>query len=69
MIFMSNTGKQIILASISPRRRELMKLLKVPFKAVDSGYEEVLRRDLPPRELVQYLALGKAKAAAKKLLP
>src|SRR3989344_4169427 len=59
-------SKQIILASISPRRRELMKLLKIKFKAVDSGYKEIVRKDLTHAELVKFLALGKAKAAAKK---
>src|SRR3989344_3836015 len=58
--------RQIILASTSPRRREIMKLLKIKFKAVDSGYEEVLHGHLPHHELVKFLALGKAKAAAKK---
>lgn len=59
-------GREIVLASISPRRRELMKLLKIKFKAVDSGYEEVMHRHLPHDQLVEFLALGKAKSAAKK---
>ena len=58
--------RQIILASISPRRRELMKLLKIKFKAVDSGFDEKIDPKLSPRKLVIELALGKAKAAAKK---
>ena len=43
-----------------------MKLLKIKFKAVDSGYEEVLHKHLPHQQLVKFLALGKARAAAKK---
>jgi len=58
--------RQIILASVSPRRRELLKLLKIKFRAVDSGYEEIMHDHLPHRQLVKFLALGKAKAAAKK---
>ena len=58
--------REIILASVSPRRRQLMKLLKIKFKAVDSGYEEVLRKHLSHPKLVKFLAAGKAKAAAKK---
>lgn len=58
--------RQIILASVSPRRRQLMELLKIKFKVVDSKYEEVLRSDLAPENLVKFLALGKAKATAKK---
>ncbi len=57
--------KKIILASTSPRRKELMTLLRVPFEAVASDYEEDMTLDLPPRELVQHLALGKAQAVAK----
>jgi septum formation protein len=58
--------KPIILASISPRRRGLFKLFDLNFKAVDSGYEEILHKHLSHSELVKFLALGKAKAAAKK---
>jgi septum formation protein len=58
--------RQIILASISPRRRELMNLLKIKFKAVDSGYTEVMHKHLSPKDLVRFLAVGKARAAAKK---
>ncbi|HYV33781.1 MAG TPA: Maf family nucleotide pyrophosphatase [Candidatus Limnocylindria bacterium] len=58
--------RQIILASTSPRRKDLMGLLKIKFKAVDSGYEEVMHQHLEHNQLVKFLALGKAKAAAKK---
>ncbi len=58
--------RQIILATISPRRRQMFKLFGIPFKAVDSGYEEVVHKHLSVEQLVKYLALGKAKAAAKK---
>lgn len=43
-----------------------MKLLKIKFKAVDSGYEEVMHKYMAHGELVKFLALGKARAAAKK---
>lgn len=59
-------NRQIILASTSPRRRGLFKLFKIKHRAVDSGYREVMRNDLPHHELVKFLAVGKAKAAAKK---
>jgi septum formation protein len=58
--------KQIILASTSPRRRQLFKLLGLKFKAVDPGYEEIVDPKLSHTELVKFLALGKAHAAAKK---
>jgi septum formation protein len=58
--------RQIILASTSPRRLELFKLLNIEFKVVDSGYEEIVKNNLSHTELVKFLALGKAEAAAKK---
>jgi len=58
--------RQIILASISPRRRELMKLLKIKFKAVDPEFDEKIDPKLSHTDLVKFLALGKADAAAKK---
>ena len=59
-------NKKIILASTSPRRKQLMTLLSIPFEAVASEYEEDMTLDLPPRELVQHLAFGKAQAVAEK---
>ena len=56
--------RNIILASTSPRRKELVELLRLPFEAVASAYEEDMSLLLPPRELVQHLALGKAQAVA-----
>jgi len=58
--------RQIILASKSPRRLQLFKLLKIKFKAVDSGYREVVNPRLSHKDLVRFLALGKATAAARK---
>jgi septum formation protein len=59
-------NRQIILASTSPRREQVFKLLNIKFKVVDSGYEEVVDPKLTHEELVKFLALGKAHAAAKK---
>lgn len=58
--------RQIILASVSPRRRQLFKLFNIQFKAADSGYEEVMHKHLKHAQLVKLLALGKVKSAAKK---
>lgn len=58
--------RQIILASTSPRRLQLFWLLNIKFKVADSGYEEVVHKHLSHQELVRFLALGKANAAAKK---
>ncbi|MBI5370134.1 septum formation inhibitor Maf [Candidatus Uhrbacteria bacterium] len=58
--------KKLILASTSPRRKELMELMRLPFEAVASDYEEDMTLDLPVQELVQHLALGKAQAVVSR---
>jgi septum formation protein len=57
---------EIILASTSPRRKELMKKVAAKFKIADPKYREHHHKHLKPKELVKFLALGKARAAAKK---
>lgn len=57
--------KQIILASVSPRRKQLMMHLGVPFKVEASNYHEVHHKHLKPEALVRFLAEGKALAVAK----
>ncbi len=51
---------EVILASASPRRRELLKLLGIPFEAVVTEVEELTEGD--PAELVVANALAKARA-------
>jgi len=43
-----------------------MRHLGIPFKAVGSNYREVHHKHLKPEQLVKFLALGKARAAAAK---
>ena len=43
-----------------------MRHLGLPFQAAASNYREVHHRHLTPRKLVEFLAEGKARAAAKK---
>ena len=62
----SNGASKIILASTSPRRKQLHEMLEGNFKVVDSGYKEVIRPRLGVAGVVKFLALGKAKAAAKQ---
>lgn len=54
----------LILASTSPRRKELLSQLGFDFKAVGSDYEEDMTLDLPPHELAKILSAGKAEAVA-----
>lgn len=55
-------AKPIILASESPRRKEIFKKTGLKFKAAVSNFEEYVDLKLTPHELVQKLSLGKAKA-------
>ena len=57
--------KTIILASASPRRKELLKQIGLKFKVVPSEYEESLDSGLDPHELAQRLSLEKANSVAR----
>lgn len=58
--------KKIILASTSPRRKELMTRLRINFEVMDSGYEEDMTMKMLPVALAKFLSMGKAKAIAAK---
>jgi septum formation protein len=59
--------KQLILASSSPRRKELLQTLGLPFSVLTSDVEETTKPGLSPREIVEELALRKASAVASRL--
>lgn len=54
----------LILASTSPRRKELLEKLRVPFTVVASDYEEDMTLPLDPFELAKTLSHGKAEVVA-----
>ncbi|RPH75447.1 MAG: septum formation protein Maf [Nitrospiraceae bacterium] len=56
----------LILASTSPRRRELLVLLGIPFDVKSPTFEERLVADCPAIEQVQSFARGKAQSVAKQ---
>ena len=58
--------KKIILASGSPRRKELLAEAGIKFDIDVSDYEEDMTLDLSPHELAKYLSAGKAHAVAGK---
>ncbi len=58
--------KQVILASTSKQRYEILKRAGIPFAVEDSGYEEDLTLPFAPNDLVQHLAEGKASAIAAR---
>lgn len=55
----------IILASKSPRRKELMRLIPIQFEVITQGVEEVIDNQKTPEENVIMLAEQKALAVAK----
>ena len=57
--------KTIILASASPRRKELLEKIRLRFKVEPSNYEEDINSELEPHELAKSLSLKKAKLVAK----
>lgn len=61
--------KSIILASKSPRRKELLEKIGLKFKAVKSNYKEIIDSKLNPHELSEKLSLEKAKAVYWKNPP
>ncbi len=56
---------RLILASGSPRRRELLARLGLPFEVIVSGIEEEVPPEASPREAVEALALEKALAVSR----
>ncbi len=52
--------KRLVLASGSPRRKELLEQMNLHFDIIVSGFEEHLSLSVPPAELVKQLAYGKA---------
>lgn len=58
--------KKIILASTSPRRKEILEILGIPFEVMASSYDEDMTLKLEPAELVKHLSEGKAKDVAAK---
>jgi septum formation protein len=55
----------IILASTSPRRREILALLGLPFEVIDPSFDERALPDRPIEDEVLDFALGKAESVAR----
>ncbi len=58
--------KKIILASTSPRRKELLEKLGIPFSVVGSNYQEKKKSGISTKKLVEFLALQKAKEVSRR---
>jgi len=60
---------RVVLASASPRRRELLWQIGVPHRVAAPGIDEQRRRDEAPEVCVQRLALAKARCVPAPDLP
>ncbi len=64
---MNWTDKTILLASKSPRRRQLLELAGIPFELRSQDVAEDFPETMPVEEVAPYLAQKKARAAAHLL--
>ncbi len=56
---------RLILASTSPRRREILALLGLPFEVIPPSFDELALPNRPVEEEVLAFALGKAESVAR----
>ena len=57
--------KRLILASGSPRRREIMEKLHIPFEVIVSEADETIPEEMPIESVSEYLSAVKADAVYK----
>ena len=60
--------ERIILASGSPRRKDILNMLGIPFEVVVSDADETVSAGTPPDEMVKELSLRKAAEVSKNLV-
>jgi len=58
--------KEVILASASPRRKELLEKLGLKFRVEPGNYQEDISEGAEPHELAQKISLAKARAVAAR---
>ena len=59
--------ERIILASASPRRKEILETLKIPFEVIPSEAEENIETEMRPDAYVAELALAKCTEVKERL--
>lgn len=69
MEFAASSARHVVLASTSPRRRELLASLHIPFEVMPSDADETTPDHWAPEQIVTELALRKAKAVHATLGP
>lgn len=57
----------LILASSSPRRQEILKMLGIPFVVNPADIAEKIPQDVDPRDAPEYLACKKVEAVAQRI--
>ncbi len=57
---------KLILARGSPRRKELLNILDIPFEVIVSDFEETIDQSKPLEEEIKRLSLGKASTVFSK---
>ena len=57
---------RLILASTSPRRKELLSLLQIEFEVIEPVFVERIRPDVPPIDQARLFAEGKARACVDR---
>lgn len=58
--------QKIILASTSPRRRDLLNKIGLRFSIAHNNYKEVIPKNVTPQKAAMLISQGKAKAVAEK---
>ena len=61
--------ENIILASSSPRRQEILKMLRIPFQVIAPNLDESLYTTKNPLELPEVIAKAKVQAVVRTLPP
>jgi len=56
----------LVLASTSPRRKELLALLQLPFDVVEPDFHERIHADVPPEAQARTFALEKARSCMQR---
>jgi septum formation protein len=56
---------KIILASGSPRRKQLLELAQIPFEVMVSNVDEIFPAELTPAQVAMHIAENKAVAVQK----
>ena len=62
-----NQGNPLVLGSVSPRRRDILEQLGIPFESIGSMIEETLCQGIDLKDLVCQMALRKAQSLCSEL--